>query len=203
SEPELIRLQIDARHTGCAAATALTPSRLEGDLLRRGARGAHRSRARMGPGIGASGAIRGDRGTRAPDAPPGRRSRHLPGRRPAREDRPRVDGVVARGACAVPRHGRLELRLLAARVAACSAAGEEAAPPPRSRAAPPPRGRTGTQARLLDPGGGLAARRARAVRPRDAFRRDVEPPGPAAAYRRSARARRAHRRARRSVAAAL
>ena len=38
-------------------------------------------------------------------AAPGRRPRHLPGRRPAREDRPREHGALARGARAVLRPG--------------------------------------------------------------------------------------------------
>src|SRR5262249_32959414 len=73
----------------------------------------------------------------------------------------------------------------------------------RRRAAPPARGGARTQARLLDPCGRVAARRARAVRARDAFTGDAPPPGPVAACGRYPRARRPRRRPCRPLAAAL
>ena len=69
---------------------------------------------RLRPGRPPARALRGDRGRRAARAAAGRRPRHLPRRRPAREDRPRVDGALARGARPVPRLRRDELRLRAA-----------------------------------------------------------------------------------------
>ena len=74
-------------------------------------------------------------GARAADAAAGRRLRPLPRRRPADEDRPRVDGVVARGARAVHGHRGRELRVLAARAAQGARLLEEAAPAQGGRAA--------------------------------------------------------------------
>ena len=117
-----------------------------------------------------------DRGRRPACATAGRRLRDLPRRRPAREDRPRVDGALAGSAGAVPRSSGYELCLRAADEAQGARPVEEGAAPQGGRAAPPARGRARQEARLLDPGGGMAARRPRAVRARDAFGRH----GPAA-----------------------
>ena len=102
--------------------------------------------------------------------PPGRRLRRLSRRRPAREDRPGLDGALARGARPVPRPARDEPRLRAADAAQGARPREEGAAAEGRRAAPAARGRARAQARLLDSGGGVAARRARAVRARDARR---------------------------------
>ena len=71
------------------------------------------------------------------------------------------------------------------------------------RAAAAARGRARPQARLLDPGGGLAARRPRAVRARDALGGHAAPAGLLPARGGHARARRARRRPRRSLAPAV
>ncbi len=82
---------------------------------------------RLGPALARARPVRRDRGLRATDPAAGRRPRRLPRRRPAREDRPRLDGVVARDARAVPRPCRRELRLLAARAPQGAGPVEEAA----------------------------------------------------------------------------
>ena len=135
------------------------------------------SRSSFDPGRHLSRALRGDRRGRAARAPAGRRFRHLPRRRPAREDRPRVDGALARGARPVPRLRGDELRLRAAGEAQGARAIEEGAAPQGRGAAAAARGRARAQARLLDSRGGLAARRARAVRARDAVAGDAPPQG--------------------------
>ena len=73
-----------------APAAAGAPPRLEGDLLARSARAAllgDRDR-RLGPARPLPRALRRNRGRRAAGADAGRRPRHLPGRRPAGQDRP-------------------------------------------------------------------------------------------------------------------
>ena len=106
-----LRLQGEALRPRRAPAAARAASRLEGDLLAGRARRAARLAQRLRSGRRLSRAVRGDRGGRPARAPAGRRLRHLPRRRPAREDRPRVDGALARGARAVSRLRRDELRL--------------------------------------------------------------------------------------------
>ena len=110
---------------------------------------------------GVAGPLRRDGRRRAARAPAGRRHRHVPRRRPAREDRPREHGPLARGARAVPRPGRRRARVRAADVAegarrsrrsGCSAGAARRPGAARDRARP--------EARLLDPGRGVAARRA-------------------------------------------
>src|SRR5262249_57748468 len=97
-----------------APAAARAARGLEGDLLGRRPRGADRATARVRPAVPAAGPVRRDRGLRAPDPAAGRRPRRLPRRRPARQDRPCLDGLVARGPRALPRHRRRWLRVLAA-----------------------------------------------------------------------------------------
>ena len=118
---------------------ARAPPRLEGDLLARCARRAHREIERIRPGRPAPRPFRRDGRRGAARAAPGRRSRHLPRRRPAREDRPRVDGPFARGSGAVPRPDGDELRLLAPEPAQGSRAAQEGAPAQGGRAARPAR----------------------------------------------------------------
>ena len=155
-----------------APAAARAASRLEGDLLPRRARRARGGangfdpvdvyRARYAETAGAA---------RARSAP-GRRLRRLSRRRPAGEDGPRVDGALARGARAVPRPAGDELRARAADARyKVRGLAEEGAAAEGGRAAAAAGDRARPQARLLDPGRGVAARRARAVRPRDALRR--------------------------------
>ena len=71
-------------------------------------------RARLRPRRPLPRPLRGDGGRRAAGAAAGRRPRHLPRRRPAREDRPGLDGALARGARAVPRPVVAEPRARAA-----------------------------------------------------------------------------------------
>ena len=135
------------------------------------ARRADRARQRLRSRRRAASAVRGDRGRGAPRAAAGRRPRHVPRRRPAREDRPCVDGALARGARAVPRPGRDEL-LVRAPEPAQGARPQEEGPAAQGRgAADPARAAAAAQARLLDSRGRLASRRARAVRARDALGR--------------------------------
>ena len=98
-----LRLPREAVRPRGAAAAARAAPRLEGDLLGRRARRADGAAVRVRPRRPAARALRRDRGRRAARAPAGRRPRHVPRRRPAREDRPRVDGALARGARPVPR----------------------------------------------------------------------------------------------------
>ncbi len=101
-----LRLQGEALRARGAPAAARAPPRLEGDLLRRRAHRADgtqrdlRSRRRLPRPLSR------DRRRRPARATAGRRLRRLPRGRPAREDRPRVDGALAGGARAVPRPGR-------------------------------------------------------------------------------------------------
>ena len=172
-----LRLPREALRPGRAPPAARAPPRLEGDLLRRGphrADGAHRA---LRPGRRLPAALPRDAGGRRPLPPPGRRLRDLPRRRPAREDRPCVDGALARGARAVPRPGGGGLRVRPLDPPQGARALEEGTAAQGSRAARPARSRARPQARLLDSGRGVAARRAPAVRPRDALRRDAPAPG--------------------------
>ena len=112
--------------------------------------------------------LRRDRGRRAARAPAGRRPRDLPRRRPAGEDRPHEHGPLARAARAVPRPGRGRARARAAASRAGARLRQEA---PAALAVEPlvgARDRARAQEGLLDPRRRLAARRARAVRPRGA-----------------------------------
>ncbi len=109
-----------------------------------------------------------DRGRRGARAPAGRRPRDLPRRRPAREDRPREHGPLARGACPLPRPGRRHPRARPPDAPEGARLLEEAPAAEGCGAAPAGLGRLGTQARLLDSGGRLAARPARSLRPRGA-----------------------------------
>ena len=81
-------------------------------------------------------ALRRDGGRRPARASAGRRHRHVPRRRPAREDGPRVDGELSRGARPVPRHGRERLRARAAGAAQGARTVEEAPAAQGSGAAP-------------------------------------------------------------------
>ena len=100
-----LRLQGEAVRPRRAPAAARAPPRLEGDLLAGRARRADRPRGTSWDPVDVlRDALRRDAGRRAARAAAGRRPRRLPRRRPAREDRPRLDGVLARGARAVPRH---------------------------------------------------------------------------------------------------
>src|SRR4029077_21218672 len=98
-------------------------------------------------------------------------------RRPAGEDRPGLDGLVARGARAVSRHGGDQLRAVAARAPQGSRPREEAAPAQGGYAAPAAAGGAWAQARLLDPGRGVASERASRLRTRDARPGDASPSG--------------------------
>ena len=95
------RVQGQALRPRRGAAAARAPSRLEGDLLARRAGGLLGPR-RAGP-TRSTGCARATPRPRAPSPRPaaGRRHGHLPRRRPAREDRPREHGPLARGPRAV------------------------------------------------------------------------------------------------------
>ena len=92
-------------------------------------------RSALRPRRPAARALRRDRGRRPARAAAGRRHRHVPRRRPAREDGPRVDGELARGARPVPRHRRQRLRARAAGAAQGARPVEEAAAAEGGRAA--------------------------------------------------------------------
>src|SRR5439155_11854299 len=104
-------------------------------------------------------------------------SRHLSRRRPARQDRPRLDGALAGGARALPRPGRDELRARVADPPQGARAAQEGTSPEGRGAARAARALAPPQTRLLDPGRGLAARRPGAVRPRDALGGDASATG--------------------------
>ena len=114
------------------------------------------------------GPLRRDRRARPSRPAARRRLRRLPRRRPAREDRPRVDGLVARSAGSVHGPGRRQFRLLASGQAQGARPAEEAAAAQGRRAAAARGGRARPEARLLDSRRGLAARRPAPVRARDA-----------------------------------
>ncbi len=67
---------------------------------------AGRARPGLGPGRPLPRALRGDRRRRAARPPAGRRPRHLPGRRPAGQDRPLQHGPLAGAARSLPRQSR-------------------------------------------------------------------------------------------------
>src|SRR5439155_4444272 len=189
-----LRLQGEAVRACRTPAAARAPPRLEGDLLPRRARGAHHPARRVRPGRHLPRALRGDGRSRSARPAPGRGLRHLPRRRPARENGPRVDGAFTRGPRSLPRLGGDELRLRAAREAQGARAFEEGAAAQGGRAIASARGRARAQAGLLDPGGCVAPRRARAVRARDAVTRDPALAGVLPARACDAPARRARRR---------
>src|SRR5262249_55559413 len=132
---------------------------------------------RVRPGGRLSRAILRDRGSAGARAAAGRRLRRLSRRRPPREDRPSLDGALARSTRPVPRSGRDEPRLRAADAAEGSWAREEGAVAEGNGAALAGGGGARPQARLLDPGCGLAPRRARAVRPGDVVAGEPAAPG--------------------------
>src|SRR5581483_7394550 len=148
-------------------------------------------------------ALRGDGGRRAARAASGRRSRRLSRRRPARQDGSGLDGALAGDAGALPGPARRGLRAGAARQAEGAWIAEEGRAAARRRPAPAAADRPGAQARVLDPGGGVAARRARAVRPRDALGRRTPAAGVLPAGGRRARDRRPRLESRGSVPSAL
>src|SRR5581483_2895569 len=191
--PRQLRLQGEALRPRRAPAAARGPPRVEGDLLRRRARRAARPTGRLRPGRPLPSPVRRDRGRRPARPPAGRRPRALPRRRPAREDGPRVDGALARGSRAVPRPARDVVRPVAAAATQGARPREEGTAPPRAGAAPAAADRGGPQARLLDPGGGVAPRRAGAVCPRHALGRDALEAGLLRSGRGRARARPARR----------
>ena len=108
------RLKRFARAAHLPAARA--PPRLEGDLLAgRARRAAATGPARHGgPARRLPRALGRDRGRRHARAAAGRRSRDLPRRRPAGEDRPHEHGPLARAARALPRPGGGRARARAA-----------------------------------------------------------------------------------------
>ena len=169
----------EALPAGPRPLAARAPRRLQDDPQRR-------REARAGAAVGAG------RGRPAgPPAPPLRRGRargpagpaaarrrdDLPGRRPAGEDRPRLDGPLARGPRAVRRRPGARVRRDHPRRPAGARAAEEVAAAPGAPPAAAARGGRRAQARLLDAGGALAAPR----RPRAGARRPLPrrrpPPG--------------------------
>ena len=152
-----------ARGAGLPAARA--PSRVQGDVLAaRRAPSCSRPGAAGRPARRLPAPLRRDRGRRAGGAPAGPRRRDVPGRRPARADRPRRDGARARDPRPVPRPGRGRARARAAG-AARACAGCRPSRCCARRAAPllPAGDRPRPQARLLRPGGRVAARAAAAA----------------------------------------
>ena len=150
---------------GAASAAARAPPRLEGDLLAgRASRADRPSVAAFDPVDLLRARFEETEGAELLDATPGRRPRHLPRRRPAREDRPGLDGALARGARAVPRSRRRRPCAIAADPPQGPRAAEEGPAAEGRGAAPAAADRLRAQARVLDPGRGLAPRRARAVR---------------------------------------
>ena len=166
-----LRLPGEALRSRRAPTAARAPPRLEGDLLARGPGRADRAAQRPGSGRPPPRAVRRDRGRRAAGAPPGRRPRHVSRRRPAREDRSRLDGALARGARAVPRPGRDELRARAPEPAQGAGPAQEGAAAEGGSAARAAGAAQAAQARVLDSRGRVAPRRAGALRARDAVRR--------------------------------
>src|SRR3954469_18902004 len=170
--PELVaacvaRVQGQALRPRGGAAAARAAPRVEGDLLAGGAGGVARAgspRCLGRPARVVAGAIRRDQGRGAARAAAGRRRRDVPRRRPAREDRPGEHGALARGPRAVPGPGRRGARAGAADVAEGPRVREEATAAPRRGRPGAARDRARPEARLLDPGGGVAARRAAPVR---------------------------------------
>ena len=135
------------------------------------------ARERLGPGRPAPRALRRDRGRRAAGPPPGPRPRHLHGRRPAGQDRPLEHGPLARAAGPVPRPAGRRVRARPGDAAQGPRLRQEAAAAPGAGAAAAEGDRQRAQAGVLDPARRLAARPARAVRPRDPLDRDARAPG--------------------------
>ena len=106
--PGRLRLQSQALRPRRRAAAAGAPPRLEGDLLAADARAALLGgrRRRLGPARPLPRALRRDRRRRAAGPDAGRRPRHLPGRRPAGQDRPAQHGPLAGAAGPLPRPAR-------------------------------------------------------------------------------------------------
>src|SRR5205807_3825658 len=190
------------RSRGSFAAPRATP-RVEGDLLRRRARRADTRPERLRSHRRASIALRGNRRRARARAATGRRLRDLPRRRPAREDRSRVDGALARGAGSVSRHGSDEPRTRIADPPQGARPAEESLVAEGGGAASARCDRSRQEARLLDSRGRLAARRARAVRARDAVAGDTAWPGFLPPGSREAHHRRPRRSSRRSESAAM
>src|SRR5439155_25432120 len=174
--PRLPRQALRRRRRAAAARAA---SRLEGDLFTGRARCVGRTRAARAARSGrpSPGALPGERRRQAARPAPGRRPRDLPRRRPAREDGPGEHGALTRGPRPVPRSRSRRARARAADAAQGTWASQEAPPPPGGRAAPPAFDRPRTEAGILDPGRRVAARRARAVRPRGAVSGHGPTPG--------------------------
>ena len=162
-----LRLQGEALRPRRAPAAARAPPRLEGDLLRRRARGADRAAATTATrSTLLRERLRGDRGRRAAGAAPGRRRRR-PTWSTTSSSRPTVPRWPTRWSRAcrswTPSSPSSRWRCRAAQVRP----GLSKKRLLRKAVEPLlPTGRDGPQARLLDPGGRLAARRARAVRAR-------------------------------------
>ncbi len=171
------RLQGQAVRARRAPAAARAASRLEGDLLRRRARRAHRPPAAFDPVD-----VYRARYAETAGAPQLARLQdvdfgmYLVDDLLVKTDRasmahslearvPFLDPLVTNLAFALPT--RLKVRGLAKKVLLRKARGAAAAVGGRAR----------PQARLLDPGGGVAPRRAGAVRPRDAVAREPAAPG--------------------------
>ena len=117
-------------------------------------------------------ALRRDRGVRRALASSGRRPRRPHGRRPIDAHRSREHGPLSRGACSLPRPARLLVCVRATPAAQGQGLQEEAPAPRGGRSARPTRDRARRETGLLDSGGALATRRARALRARGALRRD-------------------------------
>ena len=191
-----LRLQSEALRARRRPAAAGAPPRLEGDLLAADAGlAAGRPRSRLGPGRRLPRALRGDRRRRAAGPPAGRRPRHLPGRRPAGQDRPLEHGALAGAARPLPRQRGRRDGARPGDAAQGARPGQEAAAAPGAGAAAAEGGPARAEAGLLDPGRRLAARAAAGVRARSALGRDAVAPG-------LARPRHRHRPARRATAPA-
>ena len=107
-----LRLQSEALRPRRSPAAARAPPRLEGDLLARAraSLAAARRRAGWDPVDLYRERYAETAGRRAARSPPGRRPRHLPGRRPAGQDRPLEHGPLAGAARALPRPAGRRLR---------------------------------------------------------------------------------------------
>ena len=108
------RLQVQALRSRRAPAAAGAPPRLEGDLLARRARRLLRRDAAAADPLDATASAGPRPGRGAAGAPAGCRSRDLPRRRPAGQDRPDEHGPLARAARPVPRPGGRRARARAA-----------------------------------------------------------------------------------------
>ena len=131
------RLPRQALRPRLRPATSRAPPWLEGDLLRRTARAAadrRLARRRRGPARSVAGALRRDRGRTSAGPFAGRRSRHLPRRRPAGQDRPHEHGAQPGGAGAVSRPRRRRARAGTAHESQGPRSVQEALAAPRRRA---------------------------------------------------------------------